>query len=109
MRQTFRLIIDCPDQIGLVAAVSQFLADNNATIVEASNHTDLKTGRFFMRHEISADDLPMTVDEFRRLFSNIADRFDMHWQLTDSHEKQKVALLATNFVFSISRAYNGKC
>lgn len=95
MRQTFRLIIDCPDQIGLVAAVSQFLADNNATIVEASNHTDLKTGRFFMRHEISADDLPMTVDEFRRLFSNIADRFDMHWQLTDSHEKQKVALLAS--------------
>ncbi|MCP3702825.1 MAG: ACT domain-containing protein, partial [Alteromonas sp.] len=52
MQQTFRLVIDCPDQIGLVASVSQFLADHNATIVEASHHTDLQTGRFFMRHEI---------------------------------------------------------
>ena len=78
-----------PDQIGLVAAVSQFLADNNATIVEASNHTP-QTGRF-MRHEISADDLPMTVDEFRRLFSNIADRFDMHWQLTDFMKSKSCA------------------
>ena len=55
MQQTFRLVIDCPDQIGLVASVSQFLADHNATIVEASHHTDLQTGRFFMRHEISTD------------------------------------------------------
>ncbi|MFT6989592.1 MAG: formyltetrahydrofolate deformylase, partial [Paraglaciecola sp.] len=37
MQQTFRLVIDCPDQVGLVAAVSKFLADQNATIVEA-NH-----------------------------------------------------------------------
>lgn len=95
MRQTFRLIIDCPDQIGLVAAVSQFLADHNATIVEASHHTDLQTGQFFMRHEISADDLGMNLDEFQQAFLTIAEKFHMSWQLTDSHIKQKVALLAS--------------
>ena len=47
MQQTFRLVIDCPDQIGLVARVSQFLAGHGATIVEANHHTDLQTGRFF--------------------------------------------------------------
>ena len=85
MRQTFRLIIDCPDQIGLVAAVSQFLAENKATIVEASHHTDLQTGRFFMRHEISADDLAMNLQQFRESFTPLAGRFNMSWQLTDSH------------------------
>ena len=43
MEQTLRLVIDCPDQVGLVASVSQFLAQHNATIVEASHHTDLQT------------------------------------------------------------------
>lgn len=96
MRQTFRLTIDCPDQIGLVAAVSQFLMEQEATIVEASHHTDLQTGRFFMRHEISADNLAISLDSFRDLFRPIADKFSMNWKLTDSHQQQKVALLASH-------------
>jgi formyltetrahydrofolate deformylase len=96
MQQTFRLVIDCPDQVGLVAAVSQFLAEQNATIVEASHHTDLQTGRFFMRHEIRADSLNMSIDNIRQAFVPIAQRFDMNWKLSDSHHKQKVALLASH-------------
>ena len=95
MKQTFRLIVDCPDQVGLVAAVSQFLAQHQATIVEASHHTDLQTGRFFMRHEISADNLAMSLSELQAQFVDLANRFDMRWQLTDSHVKQRVALLAS--------------
>ena len=96
MQQTFRLIIDCPDQIGLVAAVSQFLAEHKATIVEASHHTDLQLGRFFMRHEITADSLVLGKDKFCHDFSKIAEQFSMNWRLTDSHEKQRVALLASH-------------
>ena len=96
MQQTFRLIIDCPDQIGLVAAVSQFLAEHQATIVEASHHTDLQLGRFFMRHEITADSLVLGKEKFCQDFSKIAEQFSMNWRLTDSHEKQRVALLASH-------------
>ena len=96
MQQTFRLIIDCPDQIGLVAAVSQFLADHQATIVEASHHTDLQLGRFFMRHELTADSLSLGKDKFCQAFESIAEQYSMNWRLTDSHEKQRVALLASH-------------
>ncbi|MDF2178543.1 formyltetrahydrofolate deformylase [Aliiglaciecola sp. CAU 1673] len=96
MQQTFRLVIDCPDQVGLVAAVSHFLAGHNATIVEASHHTDLQTGRFFMRHEIRADSLPLSLEAFRAVFKPLADQYQMNWRLTDSHQKQKVALLASH-------------
>ena len=95
MQQTFRLIIDCPDQLGLVAQVSQFLADHQATIVEANHHSDLQTGRFFMRHEINADSLTLNKEHFTQAFGAVAERFDMHWTLTDSHQKQRVALLAS--------------
>lgn len=96
MQQTFRLVIDCPDKVGLVATVSQFLAQRNATIIEASHHTDLKTGRFFMRHEISADSMNHSLEKIKQEFSPIANQFDMNWKLTDSHQKQKVALLASH-------------
>lgn len=96
MQQTFRLVIDCPDQLGLVAAVSQFLAEHKATIVEASHHTDLQLGRFFMRHEISADSLTLGKDKFASAFEELAKSFSMNWKLTDSHQKQRVALLASH-------------
>ena len=73
MQQTFRLVIDCPDQIGLVARVSQFLASHGATIVEANHHTDLQTGRFFMRHEIGADSIKLDYDGFVKAFTPVAD------------------------------------
>ncbi|MDN4501790.1 formyltetrahydrofolate deformylase [Alteromonadaceae bacterium BrNp21-10] len=96
MQQTFKLVIDCPDQVGLVAAVSQFLADHNATIVEANHHTDQQAGRFFMRHEINADSFDLAKGSFADAFADIANQYDMQWHLTDSREKQKVALLASH-------------
>lgn len=95
MQQTYRLVIDCPDQIGLVANVSQFLAEHGATIVEANHHTDLTTGRFFMRHEIRANSLQLDYNSFIEAFTPLANEYQMQWKLTDSSHKQRVALLAS--------------
>jgi formyltetrahydrofolate deformylase len=96
MEQTLRLVIDCPDQVGLVASVSQFLAQHNATIVEASHHTDLQTGRFFMRHEISTNSLTMDIEQIRLGFVPIAEKYSMNWKLVDSSKKPRMALLASH-------------
>lgn len=95
MQQTFRLVIDCPDQVGLVASVSAFLAEHQATIVEANHHTDQQTGHFFMRHEINADSLALNLNRFKDEFDPIARKFAMRWRITDSHKKPRVALLAS--------------
>lgn len=96
MQQTFRLVIDCPDQVGLVAAVSQFLAEQQATIVEANHHTDQQTVRFFMRHEIRADSITITLESIKRAFTPLAEKFQMNWKITDSSIKQKVVMLASH-------------
>ncbi|WP_218309247.1 formyltetrahydrofolate deformylase [Alteromonas antoniana] len=95
MQQTYRLIIDCPDQVGLVASVSQFLADHGATIVEANHHTDQQTGRFFMRHEIGADSFKLDYQSFVSEFTPLANDYQMQWKLTDSSLRQRVALLGS--------------
>lgn len=96
MEQTYRLVIDCPDRIGLVAIVSQFLTDHQATIVEASFHSDQQTGRFFMRQEIIADSFALIHQTFTEEFTPIAEQYQMQWKVSDSHHKPRVALLTSH-------------
>ncbi len=84
MEHTYTLTISCPDKIGIVAKVSNFLAMYGGWITEANHHSDLDVNRFFMRHEIRATTLPFGLDEFRTAFSPIAREYDMDWDISDS-------------------------
>ena len=75
--RTFRLVIACPDGVGIVAKVGNFLATYNGWITEANHHSDHQSGWFFMRHEIRADSLPFDLDGFRQAFAPIAREFSM--------------------------------
>lgn len=89
------LTISCPDRVGIVAAVSGFLASCEGWILEASHHADWDAKWFFMRHEILASSLPFDVEELRRRFAPLAERFAMEWTLTDSAVKKRVAVLVS--------------
>ena len=91
----YTLTISCPDRAGIIAAVTGFIAQQGGFIIEASYHTDQDTQRFFMRQEIRADSLPLTADEFRQQFSQLADEFNMSWQLTDSAQKKRIVMLVS--------------
>lgn len=95
MKKTIRLVISCPDRVGIVAAVSQFLNEHNGSIMEASHHTDLEQKRFFMRHVIDAESLSISVQAFRTQFETIAQEYQMEWFVSDSRQRPKVILLAT--------------
>lgn len=95
MHSTYRLVLDCPDQVGLVAAVSQFLASIQASILEASHHTDIQLQRFFMRHEIAADSITVSDEALFNGIDQLAQKYHMKWSLSRSSEKRKVALLAS--------------
>lgn len=93
--RTFRLVIACPDRVGIVAKVSGFLATYNGWITQASHHSDNDSGWFFMRHEIRADSLPFDLEGFRQAFAPIAREFSMDWRVTDSAVRKRVVLMAS--------------
>lgn len=93
--RTYRLVIACPDRVGIVAKVSNFLASHNGWINEASHHSDDLSGWFFMRHEIRADTLPFDIEGFREAFAPIAEEFSMTWRITDTDQKKRVVLMAS--------------
>jgi len=95
MENHYRLIISCPDRVGIVASVGQFISNLGGWIVEANHYSDLVSGHFFMRHCIRADSLSISIDEFREKFTPIAEEFDMQWRITDSSAPKKVVLMAS--------------
>ncbi len=95
MERTYTLVISCPDRVGIVAKVSNFLAMYGGWITEASHHSDRMANWFFMRHEIRADTVPFDLEEFRTAFSPIAREFEMDWFISDSDKKKRVVLMAS--------------
>ncbi len=95
MERTYTLVISCPDRVGIVAKVSNFLAMYGGWITEASHHSDQMANWFFMRHEIRADTVPFGLEEFRTAFAPIAREFEMDWFISDSDEKKRVVLMAS--------------
>lgn len=51
---TARVLIRCPDRSGVIARVATYLADAELNVLDADQHTDPDTGRFFMRVEFDA-------------------------------------------------------
>ena len=82
--RSYRLIISCPDKVGIVAAVSNFIAGEGGLISEANHYLDPDTSWFFTRQVIDASTLPYDIDEFRRRFSAIAADFSMEWRVRDT-------------------------
>ncbi len=89
------LTISCPDRVGIIAAVSGFIAQHNGWIVEASYHTDQETQRFFMRQEIRADSLPFDGTEFCERFLRLADEYEMTWRLADTRVRKRLVVLVS--------------
>ncbi len=95
MQHTYRLVVACPDRVGIVARVSQFVAEYKGWLIEASYHSDPQTGWFFMRNEIRADSLLISLREFRAAFADIASDYQMEWSLRDSTKRKRVVILAS--------------
>ncbi len=102
MSDTFVLTLKCPDRVGIVAAVSGFLAEQGGWITEAHHHSDDRDGIFFMRQEIRADSIPADLPTFREQFAAIADRFEMEWKISDRRHAKRVVLLVSKFDHCLS-------
>lgn len=95
MSHYYRLVVSCPDRIGIVSRVSGFIAGQGGSITEASQHSDLEAGRFFMRYEILADSIGMQSQALCDAFIPIADEFEMTWVLNDTRQRQRVVLMVS--------------
>ncbi len=89
---TATLLISCPDQKGLSAAIANFLFTYNANIVHSDQHQDSTDDLFLMRVEWDLTDFTLDMASFAPAFQPIADRFRMQWTVALSAERPRVAI-----------------
>lgn len=92
---TARLLITCPDQTGIIAAVTGFLAQNSGNIFELDQHTDPDHGEFFMRVEIEHGGFGLDRSTFAAAWQPVADRFNMRWRVCWGNEIKRMVILAS--------------
>jgi formyltetrahydrofolate deformylase len=116
MDSTAVLLIDCPDRPGLVARVSTLLYWHGANILHADQHQDHQLGLFFMRVEWAVsqggnpapgeqgtrgsgeDGRSFDLAAFEREFARLADELEMHWTLTSTERRPRVALFCSQYL-----------
>jgi len=91
---TSRLLLACPDQPGLIARVSGFLAEAGLNIVDADQHSTGE-GRFFMR--MVFDSVPESERQQlqRRFDTELAQPYAMEHRFAESEERKRVAIMVS--------------
>lgn len=97
MRHSAVLLISCPDQKGLVAAIADFLLHHNANILHADQHQDAGLNLFLMRVEWDLAGFDLDLADFAAAFKPISDRFHMQWRLAESGRKPRMAIFVSKY------------
>jgi formyltetrahydrofolate deformylase len=93
--EPYVLTIQCPDTLGIVAAVASYLTECAFFIEESSHFGDPDSGRFFMRTAFAPRGPAFSRTRFQDGFASIAEQFDMDWAVHDPAVQTRVLVMAS--------------
>ncbi|WP_422345435.1 formyltetrahydrofolate deformylase [Parasphingorhabdus sp.] len=94
MTQNYILTLTAEDRVGLVAAVTGFLAEHDGFILDSQQYADLELERFFMRVEFkgAGDRFPASLDALTDKFSAVGTRYALDWTLVSGAAKPNIVI-----------------
>jgi formyltetrahydrofolate deformylase len=97
VKNTAILLVSCPDQKGLNAAIHDFIYRANGNTLHADEHQDAERSLFLMRVEWDLAGFTLDMREFETHFQPIADRFGMQWRVALSSYRPKIAIFVSRY------------
>jgi formyltetrahydrofolate deformylase len=94
--QRFILTLSCPDRMGIVAAVANFLVAQRCNILDSAQFGDEAERRFFMR-VCFAPERSSDLDALSAAFAPIGVELGMQWHLYDAAVKPRVLIMVSKF------------
>ncbi|WP_434922203.1 formyltetrahydrofolate deformylase [Glutamicibacter sp. PAEs-4] len=91
------LTLQCPEGMGIVNAVTGFLLKHERTIVELKQFDDMAAGRLYLRVDFAGEGQADLLEQMRAEFAEVAQQFEMDWQLRERGEKTKVLIMVSKF------------
>lgn len=95
----YLLIATCPSVLGIVAAMTGFLAERKCYIVEMAEFDNVRTGRFFTRivYRVDPGTTPSVEQLSREFEDKVASRFQMEWSIHDTNRRPRVLIMVSKF------------
>ncbi|MGD6818947.1 formyltetrahydrofolate deformylase [Metabacillus sp. 84] len=91
-----RILLKCADRPGIVAAVSKFLFEHHANIIESSQYSsNPEGGTFFLRIEFECPELAAKLSAMNESFEPIADEFHLEWKIVRVTDLKKTAIFVS--------------
>ncbi|MBM7648272.1 formyltetrahydrofolate deformylase [Bacillus ectoiniformans] len=91
-----RLLVKCPDRPGIVAAISKFLFEHEANIIESNQYSnDPEGGTFFIRIEFEAPNLAEKAAAMENDFLALSEKFEMEHQFAYGEGRKKTAIFVS--------------
>jgi formyltetrahydrofolate deformylase len=94
-KNTITLLISCPDQPGIVAAVSSFIFQHNGNILESDQYSADGGSTFFMRISFDENHFFLGPSELHDAFQPIAAIFKMQWAVRYSRQRKRAGILVS--------------
>ncbi len=95
MNTSYVLTLSCPDRAGIVHAVSGFLYERGANIVEAAQFGDVATGLFFMRVQFELATARMPTVALRTESEPVAQSFSMCARIVELSRRLPTAIMVS--------------
>ena len=90
------LLVSCPDQIGLIHTITEFLSRHNGNIVQLNEHVERPDNIFFFRVEWELELFTIPKSELaKELEKALFSKYKMQWQLYFTDEKPRMAVFVS--------------
>jgi formyltetrahydrofolate deformylase len=103
------ILINCPDQSGIIRSVTTFVHQKQGNVVYLDQHVDKQAGVFFMRIK-SEFEQNIDLNKFKEDFGQeLATRFQMEWDAYTDGYKPKMAIFVSKYnhcLYDLLSRYN---
>ncbi len=89
------LLVSCPDQRGIVAALSAFILEHNGNIIALDQYVDTEVSVFFARMEWELEGFAIPLDQFAARFAPVAGPRRIRWTLHRSDQRPRMAVMVS--------------
>jgi formyltetrahydrofolate deformylase len=94
----YTILIHCPDQSGIISAITGFIHGNRGNIVYLDQHVDEELNVFFMRVESEFNDSAIEFSKFKEEFqSKLAIPYEMNWSIHPENIKPRMAIFVSKY------------
>ena len=89
------LKLACPDRVGLLSRISNFVASHGGNLLEVHQFTDPIGGWFFVRMAVDTDTLALDTAGLRKAFKPLGEDLQAEWTIRNDAMKMRAVILVS--------------